>query len=49
VGEIDDVHHAEDHGQAQGHQGEEQAHQNSLKQRVDKDHIENPKEVRVSV
>ena len=38
MGEVDDVHHPEDDGQAKGHQGKEKAHQDSLKNRINDDH-----------
>jgi hypothetical protein len=43
VGEVDDVHHAKDDGQAKGDQGEEEAHQDSLQDRIQNNHKFNPK------
>jgi hypothetical protein len=38
MGEVDDVHHPEDDGQPKGHQSEEKAHQDSLKQSIEYNH-----------
>jgi len=38
VGKIDNVHHAKDNGEAQGHQGEEETHQDSLEDRIENEH-----------
>ncbi len=40
MGEVDDVHDAEDDREPEGHQGKKKAHQDSLEDGIENDHTE---------